>query len=132
MAEYQAAQLALQRSQNQNVRNFAEKMIADHTYMQGTLNQIAQMHPRVPLPQTLTEQDPERLAQLAGISGPAFDRAYVNTMAQANAAMINELNSQITYGWDQHISAWVQNTRPILLQHSEIAQQVLASLPPTG
>jgi putative membrane protein len=132
MAEYQAAQLALQRSQNQNVRNFAEKMITDHTYMQGTLNPIAQMHPRVPLPQTLTEQDREMLAQLAGLSGPAFDRAYMNSMVQANSRMIGELNSQITYGWDQHISAWVQNTRPILLQHSDVAQQVLSSLPPTG
>ena len=33
----------------------------------------------------------------------------------------------------EHINAWVQNTRPIVLQHSEIAQQLQASLPaPTG
>lgn len=132
MAEDQAAQLALQRSRNQNVRNFAEKMISDHTYMQGTLNQITQMHPQLPLPQTLTEQNREMLAQLAGLNGPAFDRAYMNSMAQANSTMIGELNSQLTQGFDQHISAWVQNTRPILLQHADAAQQVLASLPPMG
>jgi len=132
MAEFQAAQLALQRSQNQNVRNFAQKMITDHTYVQDTLNQIAQMHPHLPLPQTLTEQNREVLDQLARLNGPAFDRAYMNTMVQANSVMIGELNSQLTQGWDQHISAWVQNTRPILLQHSDVAQQVLASLPPMG
>jgi len=132
MAEFQAAQLALQRSQNQNVRNFAQKMITDHTYVQDTLNQIAQMHPHLPLPQTLTEQNREVLDQLARLNGPAFDRAYMNTMVQANSVMIGELNSQLTHGWDQHISAWVQNTRPILLQHSDVAQQVLASLPPMG
>jgi len=132
MAEFQAAQLALQRSQNRNVRNFAQKMIADHTYVQDTLNQIVQMHPHLPLPRTLTEQDREVLDRLAGLNGPAFDRAYMNTMVQANSTMISELNSQLAHGWDQHISAWVQNTRPILLQHSEVAQQVLASLPPMG
>ena len=132
MAEDQAAQLALQRSQNQNVRNFAEKMITDHTYMQGTLYQIVQMHPQLPVPQTLTEQNREMLDQLAGLNGPAFDRAYMNSMAQANSTMIGELNSQLTQGFDQHISAWVQNTRPILLQHADAVQQVLASLPPTG
>jgi len=132
MAEFQAAQLALQRSQNQNVRNFAQKMITDHTYVQGTLNQIVQMHPNLPLPRTLTEQNQEMLEQLAQLNGPAFDRAYMNTMVQANSTMVGELNAQLTRGWDQHISAWVQNTRPILLQHSEVAQQVLASLPPMG
>jgi len=132
IAELQAAQLALQRSQNQNVRNFAEKMITDHTYVQGTLNQIVQMHPHLPVPRTLTEQNREMLEQLARLNGAAFDRAYTNTMVQANSTMIGELNSQLTHGWDQHISAWVQNTRPILLQHSQVAQQVLASLPPMG
>jgi len=132
MAEYQAAQLALQRSHNQNVRNFAQKMITDHTYVQDTLNQIVQMHPHLPLPQTLTGQDRGTLDRLAGLSGPAFDRAYMNAMVQSNSTMIGELNSELTHGWDQHINAWVQNTRPILLQHSDIAQQVLASLPPMG
>jgi putative membrane protein len=131
MAESQAAQLALQRSRDQNVRNFAEKMITDDTYAQDGLAQIVKVH-RLESPETLTEQHHEMLDRLARSGGPAFDRVYVNSVIRANAIMIDELNSQLTHGWDQHISAWVQNTRPILLQHSAIAQQLLASLPPTG
>ena len=55
MAEYQAAQLALQRSQNQDVRSFAQKMITDHTYAQDTLAPIAQAH-HIQSPGTLSEQ----------------------------------------------------------------------------
>ncbi len=132
MAEFHGAQLALQRSQNQNVHNFAQKMITDQTYMLDTLNQIVQMHPHLPSPETLAEQDREMLDRLAGLNGATFDRAYINSMVHANSTMIGELNSQLTHGWGQHISAWVQNTRPILLQHSEVARQVLAGLPPTS
>ena len=38
-------------------------------------------------------------------------------------------NFKLVHGQDQHINAWVQNTRPIVLQHSELAQQLQASLP---
>jgi putative membrane protein len=130
-AQYQAGQLALQQSQNQDVRNFAEKMITDHTYAQDTLAPIAQSH-HMQSTATLSEQHRAMLGQLAKLSGPAFDRAYVDDMIRAHALMVEELNAQLIHGQDQHINAWVQNTRPIVLQHSEIAQQLLASLPRTG
>ncbi len=130
-AAYQAGQLALQQSQNQDVRNFAEKMITDHTYAQDTLAPIAQSH-HMQSTATLSEQHRAMLGQLAKLSGPAFDRAYVADMIRAHAVMVDELNAQLIHGQDQHINAWVQNTRPIVLQHSEIAQQLLASLPHTG
>jgi putative membrane protein len=131
IAEFQAAQLALQHSRNQSVRDFAGKIITDHTYAQDTLASIAQMH-HLQNPTVLTEQHRQMLAQLALLDGPAFDRAYVDSIVRAHTVMIGELNFQLVHGTDQHISAWVQNTRPILLQHSEIAQQLLASLPHVG
>jgi len=131
IAESQAAQLALQHSRNQSVRDFAGKIITDHTYAQDTLASIAQMH-HLQNPAILTEQHRQMLAQLAQLNGPAFDRAYVGSLVRGHTVMIEELNFQLVHGTDQHISAWVQNTRPVLLQHSEIAQQLLAGLPPQG
>jgi putative membrane protein len=130
-AEFQAAQLALQHSQNQSVRNFAAKMITDHSYAQDTLASILQMH-HLQTPAVLTEPDRQMLEQLAQLDGPVFDRAYVDSIVRTHAIMIEQLNYQLVHGWDQHISAWVQNTRPIILQHSEIAQQLLVSLPHPG
>jgi len=130
-AEFQAAQLALQHSRNQSVRDFAGKLLTDHTYAQDGLTSIAQMH-HLQVPANVTEQHRRMLAQLALLDGPAFDRAYVDSIVRAHAVVIEELNRQLVGGLDQHISAWVQNTRPMMLQHSEIAQQLLASLPPAG
>jgi putative membrane protein len=131
MAEFQAAQLALQHSQNPSVRDFAGKIITDHTYAQDTLNSIAQMH-HLQTPSVLTAEHSQMLAQLAQLDGPAFDRAYVDSIVRAHAVMLREFNNQLANGWDQHINAWVQNTRPTVMQHLEIAQQLLATLPHTG
>ncbi len=130
-AEIQAGQLALKNSHNQDVRQFAEKMITDHSYAQSTLEQIAGVH-HIQIPTMLTEQDRNMLDRLAKLEGSAFDRAYVGDMVRAHAMMVEQLNAQLVHGEDQHINAWVQNTRPIALQHSEIAQQLQASLRRTG
>ncbi|HEY2616761.1 MAG TPA: DUF4142 domain-containing protein [Acetobacteraceae bacterium] len=130
MAQVMAAQRALEHSQNPNVRGFAQKMITDHNYAQSTLEPIASMH-RVPAP-ALSGLHREMLDRLSQLSGPAFDRAYVNSMVNEHALEITEFNTELPVVVDAHVSAWVQNTRPMLLQHEEIAQQLLVSLPGAG
>ena len=131
LAEIQEGQLALKNSHNQEVRQFAEKMITDHSYAQDTLDQIAGVH-HLQIPTMLTEQDHEMLERLSKLDGPVFDQAYVEDMVRKHAMMVEQLNAQLVHGVDAHINAWVQNTRPIVLQHSEIVQQVQAKLPRTG
>ena len=130
MAVVLVAQRALARSQNPNVRAFAQKMITDHNYAQSTLEPIASMHniPRT----TLSDMHRGMLDRLGQLSGPVFDQEYVNNMVNEHALEISEFNTELPAVVDAHVSAWVQNTRPMLLQHYEIAQQLLASLPRTG
>ena len=131
MAEVLAAQRALERSQNASVRGFAQKMITDHNYAQSTLEPIASMHHIQP-PTTLSDPHREMLDRLSQLSGSAFDREYVNSMVNEHALEISAFNTELPVVVDAHVSAWVQNTRPMLLQHHEIGQQLLISLPRTG
>jgi putative membrane protein len=131
MAVVLAAQRALEHSQNPNVHGFAQKMITDHNYAQSTLEPIASMHHIQP-PTTLSDPHREMLDRLSQLSGPAFDREYVNSMVNEHALEISAFNTELPVVVDAHVSAWVQNTRPMLLQHHEIGQQLLISLPRTG
>jgi putative membrane protein len=130
MAEIQAAQLALQHSQDQAVRDFAQKMITDHTAAQQTLMPIAQRH-GIPAPAAPTPRDQAMMARLSRLNGLAFDRAYVNAMVREHGMMVKDMNDQLSNGQDQQINAWVQNTRPTVLQHYQIAEQLQAELPRT-
>ena len=83
-------------------------------------------------PTTLSDRHREMLDRLSQLSGPAFDREYVNSMVNEHALEISAFNTELPVVVDAHVSAWVQNTRPMLLQHYEIGQQLLISLPRTG
>ena len=126
-----AAQSALARSQNQSVRDFAQKLINDHTYAQSALQPVASIH-HIELPTTLNDRHRAMLDRLNQLTGPAFDRAYVSDMVNDHVVMISAFNAELPVVVDSQVSAWTQNTRPMLLQHQEIAQQLLTSLPPSG
>jgi putative membrane protein len=127
MAEVLMAQRALEYSRNPSVRGYAQKIITDHNYAQSTLEPIASMH-HIQTPTTLSDPHREMLDRLTRVSGPAFDREYVSSMVNEHALVITEFNTELPVVVDAHVSAWTQNTRPMLLQHHEIAQQLLASL----
>lgn len=131
MAEVAAAQLALQHSQNPNVRDFAEKMITDHNYAQNTLQPIASAH-RIEPPPGPSNAHRAMLDRLSQLNGAAFDREYVTFLVGDHAEMVSEFNTELPLVVDGQISAWTQNIRPMLLQHQGIAQQLLTSLPRSG
>jgi putative membrane protein len=130
-AEIQLAQLALQKSQDQNIRNFAQKMITDHTAANGTLMPMAERQ-NIPAPTALNTRHQAMYDRLSKLNGVAFDTAYINDMIRMHDETIKELDAQSGNGQSQWINVWVQNTRPTVLQHDMIAQQIKAELPRTG
>jgi putative membrane protein len=131
LAEIDMAKLAIQRSQDQNIRNFAQKMITDHTAANGTLMPIAQGQ-EIAMPTALSPAHQAMLEQLSNLNGVAFDTTYINMMIQAHGETLAAMNSQLTKGQSQVINVWVQNTRPVVQQHLQIAEQIKANLPRTG
>jgi putative membrane protein len=131
MAVVEASQLALQRSQDQNIRNYAQKMINDHTAAGQTLMPIASRHD-ITGPTALSQGHQRMLARLNELNGAAFDRAYIDGMIRTQDETIKDLDNETVHGQSQVINVWVMNTRPVLLQHNEIALQIKNELPRTG
>lgn len=76
-AEIETGKLALQKSQNDQVKTYAQKMIDDHTQAQKELEQLAQQK-GVTLP---TETDMKHKAAakaLGALEGEKFDKMYMN------------------------------------------------------
>jgi putative membrane protein len=131
LAEIDMAKLAIQRSQDQNIRNFAQKMITDHTAANGTLMPIAQGQ-EIGMPTAVSPQHQAIMDKLSQMSGVAFDTAYINMMIQAHGETLAAMNNQLTNGQSQVLNVWVQNTRPVVMQHEQIAEQIKAELPRAG
>ena len=80
--DIEAGKLALDKSKNQDVRAFAQRMVGDHTAVNdqalALVKKLNVTPEDNPTSQSLTQaQDGER-KKLAGLDGAAFDKAYVD------------------------------------------------------
>lgn len=79
MAEVQMGQLALQKSSDDQVKQFAQHMVDDHGKMQDQLKPLAgQMGVKVPDGPSKGEM--KKMDKMKGLSGDAFDQAYIKDM----------------------------------------------------
>jgi putative membrane protein len=131
MAEVETAKLAQSKSQNDQVKTFAQQMIDDHTKALAEVQQLASSK-GVTLP---TEPDKKHKAiadKLAGLSGAAFDKSY---MKQAGLADHKKMHSLLATAQskakDPDIKALAAKLMPIVDQHLKAAQQ-MASAKGTG
>jgi putative membrane protein len=121
--EIQSSQLALQASQNQAVRNYANLMIAHHQATTANLVSAAQSAGLTPPPPTLLPMHAQMLQQLqAAGTGAAFDAAYKQAQIMSHQEALN-LQTNYASGGDVPALRQVAGaTAPIVQQHLASAQ----------
>jgi putative membrane protein len=131
-AEIETGKLALEKSQTQEVRDFAQTMITDHGLANKELAVIAQK-------KNLDVADDTELLNKAKAfilkqrDGQSFDEAYANNQVMAHEQTI-ELFQKATRMNDAELKAFAQKTLPKLQHHLDMANQLVddTSLQGTG
>jgi putative membrane protein len=82
-SEIKLAELALRKSQDQKIKDFANRMIADHGKANNDLKPIADAA-NVKMPDQLKGEAMATYTELAKLSGPEFDRSYISDMVKAH------------------------------------------------
>lgn len=123
-AEIELGQLAMQKSQDENVRKYAQRMVNDHTAADAKLKKIATQE-NLSLPQTL---DPDHQAvkqKLSSLQGEAFDREYAKEMAKGHdkAVALFESASQAPQ-MPAQLKEFAATTLPTLEKHREMAHSL--------
>ena len=120
MAEIQSAQLA-QRSNSPQVKQFANRVIADHTQANSELQQIAQDQ-NVTLPEQPSAKDASAYRRLIGLTGTAFDQANAQAEVSDHQQDIALFRKEAQSGQDPTVKSFAQKTLPLLVQHLQLAQ----------
>jgi len=124
MVEIESGRLAQTRSQSEQVKNFAQRMIDDHTKAQAEVQQLADAR-NIALPKKLGLMNRARVNRLGGLSGEAFDRAYMERAAVAEHKKTHDMLRQAeTRAKDPELKDLVARTLPIVDQHLTAAQQL--------
>lgn len=131
LAEIQLSQLALQKTANADVRNFAQRMVDGHTRLNGQIAQLAQRK-NITLPTELTAEQQALAARLSGLSGDEFDRAYMAANVAAHETDVTAARLQATGGDDPDVSTLADAGLPILKIHLAAAEEINSLLDPAA
>jgi putative membrane protein len=123
MAEVELGQLAEQKSNNPEVKKFAERMVADHTKAGEELKQVAS-NKGVKLPQALNKKEEATKEKLAGLSGAQFDRAYMKDMVKDHADDVDEFQRESQNGQDPAVKNFAAQTLPTVESHLREAKTI--------
>jgi predicted outer membrane protein len=127
MAEVEMGKLAQSKSQNPDVKTFAQQMIDDHTKGLAEVQAVAQAK-GITLPTELDTKHKAMATRLSKLEGEKFDREYmrvggVASHKEAHALLVkNEKNVK-----DADVKGLATKMRPTVEQHLKAAQQMPAA-----
>ena len=127
MAEVQLAGLAIARSQNPEIKNFAQRMIDDHSKANDELRPIAASKSII-LPKDLGANEKSLSDKLSKLSGAEFDKEYVKAMVEDHEKDVKAFQAQAQNGTDAEIKAFAAKTLPTLQEHLQMIQNIKAKM----
>lgn len=132
IAEIETGKLAQSKSQNDEVKNFAQRMIDDHTKALEDLQQVAQAK-GVTLPTTPDAKHRAMAKKLNALSGDKFDRMYMTQGGVTDHRQTHQLLERAqARATDPDVKQVVEQTLPVVQQHLTMAQQLHASIKSGG
>ncbi len=122
-AEMQMGELAKTKAASAGVRNFAERLIADHSQANSKLKELANKR-NIELPAELSVAQKSHFSMLEGLSGTAFDSAFTTHMINDHQQDIANFEKHADVTQDTELKAFATSTLPTLREHLSIAKQL--------
>lgn len=123
MEEVQLGQLAAQKGASDEVRQFGQRMVDDHTKGNQDLMQVASGKGWT-LPTALDAKAQADVQKLTALSGDKFDKEYVKMMVEDHKKDVGEFQKESTSGMDADIKSFATRTLPTLQDHLQMIQRI--------
>ncbi len=123
MAEVELGHLAEKQAASNDVKQFAQKMIEDHSKTGEELKQLA-MQKKVTLPPDVLPKHKEIMDKLSKLSGADFDREYVKAMVEAHEKDVAAFENAAKTAADADVKAFAAKTLPTLKMHLEMIKGI--------
>jgi putative membrane protein len=129
LAEISAGRLAEQRSQNEDVKKFGQRMVKDHTQANAELSKLAsKMGLRVPT--QADEGHAMMVLHLSKLNAEDFDAEYATCMVAEHAKAVAVFEAKAKSAKDPELKAWAEKTLGHLKHHLEAAKELQQKVAP--
>ncbi|MFL6551650.1 MAG: DUF4142 domain-containing protein [Povalibacter sp.] len=132
-----AGKLASTKASSASVKEFAQRMITDHTGVNKSATELVTRLHVTPesnaTSESLKKGGDQNLAALKKLSGAEFDRAYVDHEVTYHQAVLDAVDQTlIPSAKNAELKALLVKVRPAFVAHLEHAKQIQSSLGKSG
>jgi len=123
LTEVELGKVAAEKASSPEVKQFAQKMVDDHTKANEQLKQIASKS-NIPIADTLDSKHQSRIDKLSKLSGPDFDKAYVKDQVKDHEKDVKEFQAEAQGGTDPNVKSFAASTLPVLQEHLDMIKNL--------
>jgi len=121
MAEVKLGQLAAEKAGSNQVKQFGQRMVDDHSKANDQLKQIASSK-GVALPTELDKSTQREYDKLSKLSGADFDREYMKHMVSDHKKDVGDFKKEAGKAKDADLKQFAASTVPTLEEHLNLAK----------
>jgi putative membrane protein len=127
MAEIEMARDAMRKTDNTDVKDFANMIQTDHSRNLEDLTDMMK-DKRVSQPKSLSADMRQDIDRMNNLTGPEFDREFVNMMVMDHQKAVELFRDAENTAQTSEVKDYVEDTLPKLEMHLDKAQQLQSKL----
>ncbi|HEY1770516.1 MAG TPA: DUF4142 domain-containing protein [Chthoniobacterales bacterium] len=116
MTEVELGHLAAEKGASDAVKDFGNQMVTDHSKINDNLKEVAGKM-NVQLPSTISKKHKMVMDKLTGLSGAAFDTAYVKEMVKDHKMDVAEFEKADKEVKNPDLKSFIDDSLPTLKDH---------------
>jgi putative membrane protein len=121
------AELASQKAESPELKQFAQTLKQDHQKAQQDLERIAQKH-NITLPTSVDEKCKEEISRLEALSGEEFDREFAKGAIEGHAMAVAHLQQASSGATDTDVRQYTQQMLSKVKEHQRKGRQIAQSV----
>ncbi|HEU5401121.1 MAG TPA: DUF4142 domain-containing protein [Terriglobales bacterium] len=123
LEEVELGQMIAGKAQSNDVKQFAQRMVDDHTKANDQLKSLAQQK-GVTLPSEMDSKGKALKSHLEKLSGDQLDKAYMKAMVQDHTKDVQDFKTESQAAKDKDLKSFASQTLPTLQDHLKQAKEV--------
>ena len=127
MAEVNAARLAKQKAEGQEVKDFARRMEEDHAKANEELEKLAKSK-GAQLPGDVDRKHHRMMDALRAHTAAQFEREYMKQQVGDHKGAIRDFDREAKHGKDADLRKWAAGKLPTLREHLRMAEDTTRGL----
>lgn len=123
MLRFSSASLPWTKGKSQDVKQFGQKMIDDHTKLGEQMKEVATKE-GFTIPSGVPAKDKALETKLKSLPGDAFDKAYIKAMVKDHREDLSKFKAEARTGEDTAIKDAASQGAQVISGHLQMAEQL--------